>query len=399
MVTKVVVEVSSRKSRARNWTDMEVNLYAAILIDEQYNFAASLENLSAQKSSNKEAFSHIKDIFDKALNEAEFKGNIMLKYFPNDGVSNFEPLDTSAEKLRKKYNNLKAEWRKRTEQAKRIGGVYLDREPRWFALLNTVFTAASDTANVIYHPISLVYPTDQKEYYPIENKHSIEQKEYCAIENRHGSIVGDKECCPIENTHTSIVGYVGNGGHQETTIENNNVCSEIREKNNDNILVTKTCKTKRKKSSKFTESCHRKRKSQNRQLNGLTNSVQELTTSLLEIKKLSMENEFKRDQMFLKFFTEEAEKNRAHELRLAEMYHGYVFSTAHGAPMMTPVPMAMPVNSFPKPRRRSMIFNQNRGGECIPTHYVANTEVVVSSSNATTPRIDSFYSVPQEDEV
>ena len=51
-------------------------------------------------------------VFDAALNEADFKNNAMVKYFPEgERVTNFEPLDTSAEKLRKKYNNLKAEWR------------------------------------------------------------------------------------------------------------------------------------------------------------------------------------------------------------------------------------------------------------------------------------------------
>ena len=61
--SKPTTDGGTRKSRARNWTDMEVNLFAAILVHEQHNFAASLENLSGQKISSKEAFLQIKQVF------------------------------------------------------------------------------------------------------------------------------------------------------------------------------------------------------------------------------------------------------------------------------------------------------------------------------------------------
>lgn len=395
MVTKVVVEVApTKKSRSRNWTDMEVNLFASVLVDEKYKFAASLENLSVQKSSNKEAFCHIKEIFDRAIKEADFKGNIMVKYFPKEnGVSNFEPLDTSADKLRKKYNNLKAEWRKRTEQAKRMGGIYLDREPRWFVLLNAVFTAASEITNVVYHPVSLVYNTDQKDYYTFDEKHSIEEREYYTLENRHPTMIDDKEFYSIESNHVKLL------PQPEATpvqmIDDHNVIETYENHIVETVPMKKTTNEKLKKKRRTSyQSCHRNRKLSTRQLDSLASSVQELASSLIEIKKISVENELRRDQMFFNFFTEEAEKNRAHELRLAEMHKG----CPYGKPVSSSLPVTSSINSYTKPSRRSMLINHSRSSECmIPTRIVTKGEAVASSSSSNTPRIDAFFSLSPDE--
>ena len=57
------------KTRNRRWTEDELELFALVLIDEENNFASSLETLALKKSANNEVFESLKKIFDEKLKE------------------------------------------------------------------------------------------------------------------------------------------------------------------------------------------------------------------------------------------------------------------------------------------------------------------------------------------
>ena len=91
------------KTRNRRWIEDELELFALVLTDEENNFASSLETLALKKTANNEVFESLKKIFDEKLKELSFAEKNARNFTLKDGVvRNYELLDTSIEKLRKK---------------------------------------------------------------------------------------------------------------------------------------------------------------------------------------------------------------------------------------------------------------------------------------------------------
>ena len=115
----------TKNIRARKWTSAEVTQFAKVLVDKEYKFEAALEELARKKETNNEVFTLIQKIFDQKgrqnnfmeVNEAENFTN------PNGVVSEYTPLDTSLEKLRRKYTTTKTEWRKMSDRCKTGSGL------------------------------------------------------------------------------------------------------------------------------------------------------------------------------------------------------------------------------------------------------------------------------------
>ena len=84
----------------------------------------------------------LKKIFDREQGKKDFKdkneeGNFFNK---NRDLQSYSALDTSINKLRRKYTSLKAEWRRISDKAKRGCGLAPGKEPKWYKILNPVFT-------------------------------------------------------------------------------------------------------------------------------------------------------------------------------------------------------------------------------------------------------------------
>ena len=84
----------------------------------------------------------LKRIFDRERGKKDFKdkneeGNFCYK---NRDLQSYSALDTSINKLRRKYTSLKAEWRRILDKAKRGCGLAPAKEPKWYKILNPVFT-------------------------------------------------------------------------------------------------------------------------------------------------------------------------------------------------------------------------------------------------------------------
>ena len=111
--------------RTRNWTSAEVTLFTEVLVDEKHNFAAALEGLALKKVANNEVLTqNTQKIFDQKLKENDFMEvneaeNVTIA---KGVVSEYTPLDTTLEKLRRKYTTLKAEWRKISDRCKTGSG-------------------------------------------------------------------------------------------------------------------------------------------------------------------------------------------------------------------------------------------------------------------------------------
>ena len=58
-------------------------------------------------------------------------------------------LDVSNEKLRQKYKWLRQEWSSKTTRAKNRSGLYLDKEPHWYKVINPVFTETHRPLNLV----------------------------------------------------------------------------------------------------------------------------------------------------------------------------------------------------------------------------------------------------------
>ena len=85
--------------------------FAIVLNDEENCYALNLEKLALKKSLNNEVFTHIKKLLDLILQDKSFRdqnnhNNLVLK----DGITvRHVNIDTSIEKVRRKYANLKTE--------------------------------------------------------------------------------------------------------------------------------------------------------------------------------------------------------------------------------------------------------------------------------------------------
>ena len=126
-------EEKEKRTRSRKWSDEEVDLFLKILGDPRYMFAASLENLVPKKRSNYEIFTNIRNVFRRELKERHRNRLPGFEYSMS--------LDLSIEKLRKKYSNLKVEWRRMSTDRVRKAEV-MDHfpEPRWYRSVQKLMT-------------------------------------------------------------------------------------------------------------------------------------------------------------------------------------------------------------------------------------------------------------------
>ena len=91
-------------------------------------------------------FEAIKTIFDVHRAELDFEAENEINNFKNEKgeTIEYEPLDTSILRLRRKYAPIKAEWRKLDDIVKKGSGLLPKREPKWYKILNPIFTERNE---------------------------------------------------------------------------------------------------------------------------------------------------------------------------------------------------------------------------------------------------------------
>ena len=357
-------EEKEKRTRSRKWSDEEVDLFLKILGDARYMFAASLENLVPKKRSNYEIFSSIKNVFKRELKERH------RERYP--GFEYSMSLDLSIEKLRKKYSNLKVEWRRMSSdrQGKEETLAHFP-EPRWYRSVQKLMTdikVASEKLNAIgsyddsLSPLENGSPDgggDLRSKNSHHNDEIMEEPTFVVINNRSTNTSHSSSSEPVNNnlyignnTHAREYPYTNNNSNNkgipylkgEVTDENHNEtnrCSPVYHSNSHQQTHTPTSTADISdyqypyKRSRLV--CRDNINDTNSRLSppGLTtlpstsstqlvgdlaNGLKQLAELQMKRQQMIIEADFKTYDLFLRHKEQEAEKNRAHELNLAEIY-------------------------------------------------------------------------------
>ena len=265
----------------RRWTELEINVYADVLANPENSFAIALEKLALKKSANNEVFEHIQKLFQAELDKDDFKekNSELLK-----NLKEPTKLNTSIEKLRQKYKWLKTEWTNKTNRAKNGSGLEPDQEPRWYQVINPVFSETNK-------PLDLVSSSKD-----CNNLSSSEEEEIVSGQNEN-----------------EIVDVVNN--------EADNV--EVDEPKPKKL---KTVQPPHKKSEKIKSTKH-----------GLSAIARGINTSIAAQDRRferQLQENAERERRVLEFRAEEAEKNRQHEYRMAQLF----LSSRQVQPAQVPAP-------------------------------------------------------------
>ena len=82
-------------------------------------------------------FECIKKAFETLLEKDEFREDNKMNFLDAEGeLIDFDPLDTSIDKLRRKYTSLKSEWRRIEDKIKTGSGLKPAHQPKWYTALN-----------------------------------------------------------------------------------------------------------------------------------------------------------------------------------------------------------------------------------------------------------------------
>ena len=246
---------TEKEDRSRKWTAEETRVFARVLADEENCFGVNLEKLALKKSSNNEVFSCVKTVLDEEL-----------KLLP---PTKNGPLDTSVDKLRKRYANIKSSWRKIDDRIRSGSGLAPEDEPTWYTMVNDFLSESNAPIELNEASLDLSFSDDDDD---------------------------------DDHDETSTLG--------ETQMLN----TQDQEEDPD-LLFSASPNTLK----KVVVEPHKKRKqvrSNKQALSHLAASVERVAEAQVKSLKASAE----RDELYLKFRREENEKQRQHELKLAEIY-------------------------------------------------------------------------------
>ena len=99
---------------------------------------------------NNEVFALTQKIFNQNPEENHLIEFNEVENFTNaKGVaSEYTPLDTSLEKVRRKHTTLKAEWRKISDRCKSGSDLAPEKEPNWYKILNPIFSEKNESLHL-----------------------------------------------------------------------------------------------------------------------------------------------------------------------------------------------------------------------------------------------------------
>ena len=279
--------VKASHNRGRNWTEKEVETFAHLLCDEKYNFAISLERLAANKSPNNDVFNYVRIELDRLLQDH--------KEFP---FTMAEPLNTSVEKIRRKYNSLKAEWRKIYLKILNADNPSEVKTPKWYHILSRVFSSTNnDAVNVTAAP-----EKGPIFWCNVNNQGALEDEE-------------DEEICEYNETKNQA-----NLNEAPTVFNNIDSVANSLQASTDRGGNTHSRNTKRK--STFAE---------NKAVTKIAKTVQTIASSQLKLTKMLVRMEKNRNELFYQHMEREAERQRAHELKLFEIFTNAMFNKEHSS--------------------------------------------------------------------
>ena len=273
------------KGSQRRWTKEEIEKFSEILVDPTNNYAASLEELALKKSSNNQLFEDIKNNLDEELNDCKFKFMNIEKNFTKDGHPILhKTLDTLIERLRNKYKALKQEWSKLTTRIKSGSDLSPQKKSVWFKHLDPVFCETNEEMKLTSIATETSFLNEQDGEY--EEVRSGEEDIFSGTENMDKKNELESE---IEASNELNIGNATSGDKRK-------------------VVVAPHRKTKQVRSNK-------------QALSEIANGLKALAeTSQMNKQIMIEEEERKQEERYLSLRREEAEKNRQHELLIAQIF-------------------------------------------------------------------------------
>ena len=274
------------------WTEEEINAYALVLADPVNQYCISLEKLAMKKSSYNDVFEFIKRDFDMEINDVAFK-SVNEKCIKGT----YKKLDTSIEKLRQKYKSLKTEWSAKTTRARNGSGLEPDKEPRWYQVLN---------------------PALAETHKPCELASSSLDTSYGALDENNDEEVDTEEL-------------------------NNDINESLEDEDDDDGESAPPNKRR-----KLVAAPHKKMQAIRSNKQGLASIAQGIKDSIAaqnDRHKKTLKFEEEREKRMLEFRKSETAADRAHEMRMAELFLSYrqpapqphpQFQLQGGNPFQTP---------------------------------------------------------------
>ena len=389
------VDEKEKRTRSRKWSDEEVDLFLKILGDSRYMFAASLENLVPKKRSNYEIFTNIRNVFRRELKELHRNRLPGFEYSMS--------LDLSIEKLRKKYSNLKVEWRRMSTDRVRKGQqqqvIEHFPEPRWYRSVQKLMTDIKTASQKVNNTISSSTAVSSSSYnddnsvaninpdtVTAQGQHQVkdemmmmmdEQPTFVVISNRQSANHHDNKPFynngsdaysprvreyPLQSSSeesTAAAAFNGieadfateenhharhspRSSNSTSNFNNNNFNNNNNNKRLSNSFPVGKPPVTRGDAESYTSSSidyrypYNKRQrvalndttalnppsraTSSRNINELANGLKQLAELQMKRQRMIIEADFKTYELFLRHKEQETEKNRAHELRLAEIY-------------------------------------------------------------------------------
>lgn len=275
------------RKNARRWTNEERALFADVLVDKANNFLITIDKLASKFSPNDEVFGLIKIVFDAKLQLSNFKEVNECNNFKDKqgNIIPYEKLDTSVPKLRAQLKNMKTKWKEIHERDCKGSSLPPREKPVWYQFMNAVFSETNEEVNIIG-------TTGQ----PFLSNHDSPQSLDYELE--------DEDTTESDNDSMHINSFEPNMRSTDT-------------KNNENHKFATRVHTKRTQERSHTQALFEIAKS--------LKSIAEVQTKRI---KLTIEAEERREERERQYRREEAEKNRQHELKLAEIY-ARAFSCLH----------------------------------------------------------------------
>ena len=383
-------EDKEKRTRSRKWSDEEVDLFLNILSDTRYMFAASLENLVPKKRSNYEIFMNARKVYQRELREKH-----------RQRVPGFEyslSLDLSLEKLRKKYSNLKVEWRKMSEKQMRAAPGTVCAEPRWYRsvekLMSDIKKASEDVNLSTVDPCADSFSDDFCSGGDGDVATMASDEDFSSPyrsltdERQRNNHTNKQELFDDNDDKSPLQPLSGNSPppHTTTTTKNNSERETSRvSPNSQEHPSTREHETEpryvstrsfgkrpmdhceqfpytrlsnpRKERYIYYETEYKRPKimqghTEFNNAVGNSSSVTEVAEGLKQLaelqlkrQKLIIEAEYKNYDLYLRHKEQEAERNRVHELQLADVYSKALTGVIHNLPRQTPPPVGSVVNN------------------------------------------------------
>lgn len=316
---------SSRNRAVRKWTEEQTDLFSAVLSlkhfrnGEEISWSEELENLAVKKSSNEHVFKEVQEKLEVELVKVD------QSYRDPGDEATF-----SIPQLRAKYKWMKREW-KAVQNKMKCGLLREDSKlPTWYKRLNHIFSIYVDMER------------DERDVRPSM------VSENGSIHNEGCSIDETSDGCPdtperswvvnIDTRHPSVFVNPETNSKDEEELANGST-TEPSQDTHDQQTEQHTNKrpfaTMANDITNVTNAKHRKRDTHSRTIMNtreLSNCTMDCcrpscrcscssdSGRFVEVIKNILDAEERRERMFVDFQREQAQLNRQHELKIAQIF-------------------------------------------------------------------------------